>query len=920
MKGDDVGQTPNSLDSGWCRRTENLPVNSFVTLVGSLLLAVVLVLSPARAQLSPNLSPDEVQDLIKNASPEQLRQLQQRGFPVSGGQAQSGQPSLSTVLTPADSRSGVRPESSVLENVLSDRAGHPLRLFGYDQVGVSGNVVVPQTGTVQDDYVLGPGDEIVVVLRGQENSQFSATVDRNGQIVLPKTGPVPAAGKTLANFRQDLIAAVQRAYVSTQAYISVGQLRQVTVMVAGEIANPGMRILTGLSNPLDAILLSGGVKKSGSLRDIRLIRRDQTILIDLYGILTKRNNARLINLQDGDRVFVPPIGSTVAIAGYVRRPAIYELPAGQDAVSANELLILGNGAVLRGSTTASILRIMPDGKGKFVDISGQLRVNVRDGEVMIVKSAVDISVGRVTLAGAVRTPGAFAVDRFKTLHQVLPSSDAFEPGAYILFGFIDRINKTTLQHEAIPFSPLHVMEGKEDVALATDDTIYVLTTADVHSLINAARGQIPEGSAQQSNAGGASRSGTAGTSLGVPSAATNVGNTAQQPARAENQGSGSNNNSGTLTDGSAPGQSTADATFNSVAAFAGGQFGNKLSDYRFSIGGAVQKPGTYLAAPNTSLAEVLTVLGGLTDDVDLSSFELTSIEIDNASGRSTTSRKSYPAAKDQLASILLRPYDQLKFRQVYSDRDQGSVSIEGQVHYPGNYSILRTEHLSSVLQRAGGLTEAAYPYGTVFLRQSVAQEQADSAKRVASDIRSQLFAVIMRPTSATTSAPPAETIVALQSLLTQIEGQPALGRVSFVADPDVLARFPERDPVLQPGDRIVIPKIPSSVSVLGEVMRPGAFPLDRSLSTSDYIEEAGGYTEFADSSRVIVVLPDGRARVQEKTWLSMGTEPLPPGSVIVVARDVTGISFHQLIVDTTQIISQFAVTAASLAVLTTNMK
>lgn len=906
---------------------------------------LLLAAGPVVAQQVPNLTPDQMQQLIQNATPDQLQELQRRGFAVPGNSAPAVPPAP-TVLAPAAPRSGPEPAQSALETALSARAGLPLRQFGYDQVGVGGSVSVPQTGAVQDDYILGPGDEIDVALRGQENNQYSLTVDRNGQVALPKTGPVMAAGKSLGQFRQDLSAAVGHAYVATQAYISVGQLRQVTVLVAGEVANPGMRILTGLSNPLDALLLSGGIKKSGSLRNVELIRRGRTIIIDLYAVLAQRGSARLENLQDGDRVFVPPIGATVAIAGYVRRPAIYELPAGRRTISAVDLLALASGPLLRGSYTTSVERIQPDGRGQFVDISGQPNAPVRDGEILILKPAVDISVGRVTLQGAVRTPGSFAVDRYKTLHDLLPSMDALQPGAYVLFGFIDRIDPKTLQHEALPFSPLHVIAGSENVDLITYDAIYVLTLSSMQSLLRTSEAQRPNPLAPPSGVGsdqvgtgpaGGANNAANGSAIAGPAAlgtagpgaaaAQAAGGTSASAAQAQGTVAGAAGNVGTTTGATAGAESnsiasrvTSDA--GDTAAAAGAAFGNKLTDYRINFDGAVHKPGTYLVAPNTTLAELINVLGGLEQDVDLSRFELTSTRVDNAAGTSSTDRQYYSATSDQLSRLVLQPYDRIEFHHVYSDRDGGTISIEGEVRYPGTYNILRGEHLSSVLQRAGGLTEVAYPYGTVFLRASVAALQSEENKRVAADIRSQLFDVLMRPSSSNAATPSAETVVALQALLTQVQNQPALGRISIVADPHELASNPKLDPILQPDDRIVVPKTPTTISVLGEVMRPGAFPADDSLSARDYVEEAGGLTQFADDSRVVVVLPDGRARVDKQSWFrwSSSEKNLPSGTVIVVPRDVTGLTLHQLVMDTTQIVSQFATTAAALAVLSTNVK
>jgi protein involved in polysaccharide export with SLBB domain len=376
-----------------------------------------------------------------------------------------------------------------------------------------------------------------------------------------------------------------------------------------------------------------------------------------------------------------------------------------------------------------------------------------------------------------------------------------------------------------------------------------------------------------------------------------------------------------LATGAANGRATADASADAkepgdFAIAEGALFGSALGDYRVTISGAVHGPGIYLVAPNTTLAEAIVSAHGLANDVDLSDFELTSTVIDNNSGVSTTSRNRYPVTAEELSRTILKPFDKVNFHHVYSDKDGGTVHIAGEVRYPGDYDILRGEKLSSVLVRAGGLTEVAYPYGTVFLRKSVAEQEQTELKKAAADIRSQMLAVTMRPAGTNTSPLSPEAFVALQNLLNQIESQPALGRVSTIADPAEFAAQPKRDLVLEAGDSIVIPKKPGTVSVLGEVLRPGSFPCDSSFSIDDYVASAGGFTEFADSSRVIVVLPDGEASIPESSWLIIGRgDNIPPGSMIVVTRDLSGISIHQLIVDTTQIVSQLAVTAASLAVL-----
>ena len=896
----------------------------------------------AGAQDQSNMTPDQIQQIMQNLSPEQRQKLQTQ-------QQQQQQIEQPLVLTPPPPRSREQLGVSELERIMSGRVGQEVREFGYDQVGVGASVMVPQTGAVQDDYVLGPGDKIDVSLRGRENSDFSVVVDRNGQIMLPKLSPISAAGRTLGEFRRDLVAAVHDAYVGNSAFVSVDQLRQVSVMVTGEVDNPGTRIVTGLSSPLDAILLSGGVKKSGSLRNIKLIRNGRESTIDLYGVLIQQARTRLINLRDGDRILVPPIGATVAVAGTVRRPAIYELPAGRKVVSMRQLLALASGATVPGVYTASILRLMPNGKMQFVDVSNEPNALVHDSEAVILKSAVNVSLGRVTLMGAARTPGAFALDRYPTLHDLLPSAEALQPGAYVLFGIVDRIDPMTMQRQAMPFSPLHVIQGSENLRLISNDVVHVLTENGMFYLLGVAQGSNPNpqpqeqsqrgqeqvsslrrtGSSQMTASGGSGTPEPPGTAGENPS-----GQTGEQTVPGASASLQAGSAGERALGGPAPSGPAASATGSETETGTGGAeaepadvggitrtdaafFARALRQDRVSILGAEHRPGDYLVAPNTTIAEALIAAHGLDFDVDLSGFELTSTVIDNTSGGSSTERHQYPATADQLSRTVLKPFDRVIFHHIYSDMKSGAVHIAGEVRYPGDYDILRGEKLSSVLARAGGLTDVAYPEGTVFLRKSVAAAEQEELKKDAADIRSQMLAATMRPaagSSAPTLSP--EAFVALQNLLSQIETQPALGRVATVADPKLLAEEPKRDMVLESGDSIVIPKRPGTVSVLGEVLRPGSFPVDGSASLDDYIDKAGGYTEFADTSRVIIVLPNGEARMPESSWLIIGRgEEIPPGSMIVATRDLSGISIRQIILDTTQIVSQLAVTAASLAVL-----
>jgi len=157
----------------------------------------------------------------------------------------------------------------------------------------------------------------------------------------------------------------------------------------------------------------------------------------------------------------------------------------------------------------------------------------------------------------------------------------------------------------------------------------------------------------------------------------------------------------------------------------------------------------------------------------------------------------------------------------------------------------------------------------------------------------------------------------VQGYVIQLKNQKPLGRVTVAADPAVLAANPSLDPLLEPGDVVFIPARPYSVAILGEVLQPGSVPFRSDLTANDYIDQVGGYSQFADKSETFLVLPDGSARRIESSWLDFSSNEVPPGSTIFVAKDMARFDLRQIIMDTTQIFSQLATSAAALAVLAT---
>jgi len=293
----------------------------------------------------------------------------------------------------------------------------------------------------------------------------------------------------------------------------------------------------------------------------------------------------------------------------------------------------------------------------------------------------------------------------------------------------------------------------------------------------------------------------------------------------------------------------------------------------------------------------------------LSWIEVTSTDIDVSTGTSKTLRTAYKGNAAEFEKISLRPLDSVRVRQVFSDRDSGFITVAGQVRYPGTFDITRGERLSSILERAGGLTDESYAYGAVFTRVSAAISEAEGNAREATELQAGIAAQTTNPNVNSTA------MTYLQTLVSTLQHQPALGRITVTADPAILSVKPNLDMTLEPGDFVFIPKRPSTVAVSGEVLNPGAFQYKPDMNVDDYLQLAGGTNDAAESSETFVIMPDGTARPASGGMFSfMSSQPIPPGATIVVPPDPAPFNAMVFLQNVSQIFSQLALSAASLAV------
>jgi protein involved in polysaccharide export with SLBB domain len=327
------------------------------------------------------------------------------------------------------------------------------------------------------------------------------------------------------------------------------------------------------------------------------------------------------------------------------------------------------------------------------------------------------------------------------------------------------------------------------------------------------------------------------------------------------------------------------------------------------IGGQVRASGEYPLEPGMRISDLLRAGGGMSEAAYATDAELTRYAVVNGEYRETeliTVNLASLLAGDASADLVLSPYDYLNVKEVSRWRGEESVEIRGEVVFPGIYPIRRGETLSSVLARAGGLTELAFPEGSVFMREELRQRERQQIEALASRIERDIAALAVSDPGS------AGTITTGQSLVGQLRNSVATGRLVIRLDEIVRGRA-DADIVLKNGDQLLVPDQRQEVTVLGEVQYATSHVFARSLSRDDYIAKSGGLSQRADKKRIYVVRANGEVVANAGgSWFSRdGGSDIRAGDSIIVPLDVDQPLVRWSAV--TQIVYNLAVAAAAVA-------
>lgn len=874
----------------WRRLALPLLKNGFdqVNLTKRLLMSLAFVLPVTTAAQSISQSQIEQFKSMPRAQQEAL--ASQYGVDldsIAGSVSQQNQrPQNVNVVEPVDAISDEERQQAQEEQEREeeqDRKNGGLKPFGYDLFAGSPTTFAPVTEIpIPNDYTLGPGDVLRVQLWGKENQQLELPVSRDGTVSFPQSGPQTVAGLTFDQARQQIKKRVSEQYIGVQASVSLGELRSMRVFVLGEARNAGSYTVSSLSTITNALYVSGGIKRTGSLRKIQH-KRDGKLIgeLDLYDLLLAGDTSNDNRLQPGDVIFVPPVGDRVGIEGEVYRPALYELKNG---TNLQELVDLAGGLTPQAypqlvrieRNNDDFLRIIAEAN---LTTSKGKKATVKPGDRIEVASISDITGQYVEVKGAATRPGRYAWVPGMRVSSVIRSLDND------LLREADKryaaIVRTDPDADTVSVINLRLREALNNPGGAND----ILLQEKDKFLIFADEGKVNARKRDQND-----------TERKVSSS----GNSTDRPYNGDT----------TEDEDKDYGRFSREALFAPVLQRLKAQAKPGAPQQTIQVTGPVRYPGEYPLPASRQVADAIYVAGGLKDSASLYTAELARFGVDEeGTGRTNIQNLNLKAVMEGQVSVSLQSRDRLLIKSIPEFARAKTIELNGEIRYPGQYTIRTGETLRDVIERAGGLTGNAFPEGAVFTREKLRQLEARRLKEAEERLQGDLLGVQLEGDDI--GGQSAERTQQVEDLLEDVQSARPVGRMVINLG-DVVGSEEYQSIRLQDGDRLTVPTIPQAVSVFGEVQFPTSHLHSKGLTVDDYLERSGGPTRQADEDRVYVVKADGSVMLPEKSrWFGGRSQQLAPGDTIIVPIDVDRLNQLELWSNVSQIVYQMALGAAA---------
>ncbi|MDC3343020.1 SLBB domain-containing protein [Pseudomonadales bacterium] len=882
----------NTLSKAYCTLLNERLASLVCFLV--FVMIVSLIFSPLAMA---NTIPSALIDRVKDMSPEQqLALAEQYGFAIPTlGASPTGTPGARNGFQPPLQRNKSINLSDLLDEEkpkpkLNEEA--PLTRFGNKFFSPSRMAYKPvDSNQVPSGYILGPGDELIVQIIGKDSKNSQLTVDREGKIVVPSIGSIHLSGISLQDAKDKISQTIQKKLLGNKVVVSLGPLRQISILLAGEVNVPGSYNVSALTRISQALYLSGGISDIGTYREIRVSRQGEVVAeLDLYQLLIDGDRRGDVWLQNGDVVFVPVSSGMVSVQGEVRREGLYDIVSGE---TFEEIVRYAGGFKPTAYINqATIQRLDPlAGRSVILSVSQEDKGReVRSGDKITIPKASPALFGKITLEGAVVRPGTYQYQEGLRISDFIADPDGdLTPKADLNVGLILRRKNERLETEVLAFDVADALKARgslSDLKLMPNDKILILPQVEAKPGPKTALIEVdqkaklkPKDEEKQDEEKGAVASNRFETEIlgnftTVPFGPRFAGEEAEPKDLSQFdhlekrwQKTGKMLSRRQLL---APVITEMKVRAN---------LGDAASVV--TIVGAVQQQGKYpLISNRNGLKSLIKLAGGAKDGAYLQKIEIRRIKLDQRNGNFST--RIIEVDLNTTAELpALQAMDVVRVHYFPNWNPDAVVSLKGEVKFPGLYAIRQNETLGSIIRRAGGLLDTAFPEAIKYTSVATKELQFDSARKLIERFkREQLSRQSVGLQSGRDQG------AQLEDDITEAINQSFQGRL-VVDVPRILSGDNSADVLLQDGDKIVVPKMARAVTVTGEVYEPGSFLFSGRANLDSYIDLAAGFTERARKKDVYVIRPNGgvvklRSKRSKFFRFSQNELEIPAGSVIVV--------------------------------------
>ncbi|MDN3401219.1 SLBB domain-containing protein [Pseudoalteromonas sp. APC 3213] len=787
--------------------------------------------------------------------------------------------------------------------------------FGYDLFAGEPTTFMPnENAAVPDTYLVGRGDQLLINFYGKESASYEVIVDREGRINIPDLSPVQVAGLTFAEVKELIKVKVEQEIIGVKAFVSLGKLRSIRILVLGEAYKPGSYSVSSLTTVSHALFVSGGVSDIASLRNIQVKRGGKVVTnFDLYDLLIRGDSSNDIILKPGDVVFIPSVGEQVTVDGLVKRPAIFELKKGETA----EQLLKMAGGIKPNAYAKSVIVERFNNQHKevlSVDFSKeQVNYIPQDGDRIRFSAIGEQYQTSISLIGAVVRPGNYQWYKGKRISDILGSVRGdLLPQADLDYALVVRETNVNGDIEIHQFDLAKAItkNTENNLQLNPNDKIIVFSRFEEKALEDIALANLALTKEQQDQ----QRKAELWHEYQQKEFEKYVGVATK---KSEFEEVNPNLSMAEMLEKKLKEQEDAKSyalfsrhnLLKPVIAKLEQQAGVMQAMQIVEISGSVMYPGIYPLMEGGEVKDLITAAGGLLESAYTQQAEVTRIANNDVSNIEHIKFDLKSAMQGKAASnISLQSKDSVNIFAIPNWQENLKVELRGELKFPGTYTIRRGETLSNLLERAGGFSEFAATNAAVFTRQSIKNQEQQQLARLSTELRRDIASKSFQSSVSSNTL----TYDEMNKLLKDLANVDAVGRL--VIDLPLIVNN-EQNLVLQDGDVLYVPSERDSISVIGEVNYSTSHLYKAGISVDEYIDLSGGLKERAADDRIYIIKANGSVKIPNTgNWFAVNnSNQLEPGDTIVVPLDAGHMDKLTLWSTATQILYQLGVAVAAIS-------